>query len=915
MGEPRELWRRVRMLFHRRRFQADLEEEMRLHLELRTEEHAENGLSAETARRMAYQKFGNPTVIREKSYMAWGWGWLENLVQDVRFALRQLWKTPGFTATAILTLALGIGANAGIFTLVNAVLLKDLPVVDPQSLVRLGDSDQCCVDRGPENGDNYSIFSTDTWQRFQKNNPEFEELAAMQAGLNTLAVRRERSQEPAHSINAEFVSGNYFHTFGLRPAAGRLLQENDDVQGAPATAVMSYALWKLDYARDPSVVGSTFRINTYPVTIVGVAPERFYGDRMQSTPPAIYLPIESMPVIRGKDYVHDPDARWLYLIGRVRPGTALAPLQQKLSVQLRQIFASNKFFSGVHHSLIDRVQVPLTPGGAGVQSMQDSYRSNLHLLQWIAGLVLLIACANVANLLLVRGMERKMEMSLRTALGAARTRIVRQLLTESLLLAVIGGFSALAVSYGGAELLLKLAFPSSQDVPIHATPSPTVLGFAIALSLVTGVLFGVAPAWISASAQPADALRTGSRTTGGASVLQRALVIMQAALSLVLLVGAGMFAQSLSKLEHFDMKLDSTNRYIVHFDPQSAGYTAEQLPALYRTIDDRFHQIPGMVKVGLSTYTPMEMYGDNASVRILGKADPDRSSSYVWVNSEYFDSVGTRVVMGRGFGPQDTATAPAVAVVNQSLMKAYFKPGENPIGAHLGSPDSPGDFEIVGVVQDTTYGSVYWKDHSMFFTCLGQQPLSATTLTNKQPNVVFARAITLDTTHPINNLEALARQALSSINPNLSVVKFQTFSAQIGEQFTEARMLSRLMTLFGALALLLAAVGLYGVTAYTVERRTSEIGVRMALGAERGSVVAMVLRGAMLHTTMGLAIGVPVAFYGVALVKSQLYEMKTVSAGALAVAIGTLLATASVAGLIPARRAASVDPARALREE
>ncbi|UWZ84406.1 ABC transporter permease [Occallatibacter riparius] len=911
MSEPRELWRRVRMLFHRRRFQADLEEEMRLHLELRTQEHAENGLSAEAARRMAYRKFGNPTVIREKSYKAWGWEWLESLVQDVRFALRQLWKTPGFTVTAILTLALGIGANSAIFTLVNAVLLKDLPVVDPQSLVRLGDSDQCCVNRGPEDGNNYSIHSTDTWHRFQKN-PEFEELAAMQAGLNALVVRREHSDESAHSVNAEFVSGNYFHMFGLRTAAGRLLQNSDDVQGAPATAVMSYALWERDYERDPSVVGSIFRVNTNPVTIVGIAPEQFYGDRMQSTPPAIYLPIESMSAIRGKDYVDEPEARWLYLIGRVKPGTALAQLQVKLSVQLRQMFATNKFFSGAHRPLIDRVQVPLTPGGAGIQNMQDSYRSNLHLLQWIAGLVLLIACANVANLLLVRGTGRRMEMSLRTALGAARARIVRQLLTESVLLALIGGVSALAVSYIGAELLLKLAFPSSQDLPIHATPSPTVLGFAIALSLVTGVLFGVAPAWISASEQPADVLRSGSRTTtGGISVLQRALVVIQAALSLVLLVGAGVFAQSLSKLEHLDLKLDSTNRYIVHFDPQSAGYTSAQLAVLYPTIEDRFHQIPGMVKVGISTYTPMEMYNDNMNVRIQGKPDPDRSSSYVWVNSEYFDSVGTRVVMGRGFAAQDTTKTAAVAVVNQSFLKACFKPGENPIGTRLGGTNSPGDFEIVGVVQDTTYGSVYWKDHSMFFLRLLQRPAG-----DKKPtNYVFARAIVLETGQPMDNMETLARQTLTRINPNLSVVKFQTFSSQIGEQFTDARMLSRLMTLFGALALLLAAVGLYGVTAYGVERRTSEIGVRMALGAERGSVVAMVLRGAMLQTVIGLAIGVPVAFYGVALVKSQLYEMKTVNSGALAVAIGTLLATACVAVLIPARRAASVDPARALRQE
>ncbi|HLK64115.1 MAG TPA: ABC transporter permease [Bryobacteraceae bacterium] len=915
MSEARELWRRLRMLFHRRQFQEELEEEMRLHLELRAQEHVENGLSAEAARRTAYRRFGNPTVIRETSYMTWGWGWLESLVQDVRFALRQLWKTPGFTITAVLTLALGIGANAAIFTLVNAVLLKDLPVVDPQSLVRLGDSDQCCVNRGPEDNVNYSIHSTDTWQRFKQNNPEFEELAAMQAGLNPLVVRRDHSHEPAHSVNAEFVSGNYFRTFGLRAAAGRLLQDSDDVQGAPITAVMSYGLWERDYARDSSVVGSTFWINTKPVTIVGIAPEQFYGDRMQSTPPDIYLPIESMPGVRDKDYVHEPEARWLYLIGRVKPGTVLAPLRQKLSAQLRQIFATNKYFSNAHdRTLLDRVQVPLTPGGAGIQNMRAAYGSNLRLLQWIAGLVLLIACANVANLLLVRGMGRKAEMSLRTALGAARARIVRQLLTESLVLAVLGGIAALAVSYGGAELLLKLAFPASSDVPIHATPSLLVQGFALALSLGTGVLFGVAPAWLSVSAQTADALRSGSRTTGRASVLQRGLVVIQAALSLVLLVGAGLFAQSLSKLEHFDMKLDATNRYIIHFDPQSAGYSPAQLAALYQAIEDRFHQIPGMVKVGLSSYTPMEPYGDNESFRIQGQPDLHKTSSYIWANSEYFDSVGTRVVMGRGFGPQDIASAPAVAVVNQAFVKNYFKPAENPIGAHLGGTDSPGDFEIIGVVEDTTYGSVRWKDHSMLFLRLLQQTASAGKPADKA-TLHYVRAIVLETARPMNTMEALSRQTLSGINPDLSVVKFQTFRSQIGEQFTDARMLSRLMTLFGGLALLLAAVGLYGVTSYGVARRTSEIGIRMALGAERSGVVAMILRSALLQTMFGLAIGVPVAFYGVTLVKSQLYEMTTVSGGALAVALGILLAAACVAGLIPARRAASVDPARALRAE
>jgi len=904
---------RLRALFRRNIMDAELDDELRFHFDHEVEKYIVAGMTHKEARRRARLHFGGQEQIKEDCREMRGIHFLETSVQDVRYALRQLWKTPGFTTTAILTLALGIGANAAIFTLVNAVLMKNLPVVDPQQLVRLGDSDQCCVHRGPEDGANYSIFSTDTWQRFKQNNPEFEELAGMQAGLNALVVRRDHSDEAAHSVDAEFISGNYFRTFGLRPAAGRLLQDSDDVQGAPGTAVISYSMWVKDYARDPSVVGSTFWINTKPVTVVGIAPEQFYGDRMQGETPDVYLPIESMTLVRSKDYVHEPEARWLYLIGRVKPGTALAPLEQKLSAQFRQILATSKFYSSAHdRPLIDRVRVPLTPGGAGIQSMQNAYGSSLHLLQWIAGLVLLIACANVANLLLVRGMGRKTEMSLRTALGAARSRIVRQLLTESIVLAVIGGISALAVSYGGAKLLLRLAFPSSQDVPIHASPSLMVLGFAIMLSLVTGVLFGVAPAWLSASAQPADALRSGPRTTtGGASVLQRALVVMQAALSLVLLVGAGLFAQSLSKLEHFDMKLDTTNRYIIHFDPQSAGYSKAQLAALYSTVEDRFRQIPGMVKVGISTDAPMDAGGDSTSIRIQGQPDLYKTSSYLWANSEYFDSVGTHVVIGRGFGPQDSPTAPAVAVVNQSFVKTFFKPGENPIGARLGRRDSPGDFEIVGVVQDTTYGSVRWNSHAMFFLRLLQIPVS-----DKDPNdYVFARVIVLETARPMDNMETLSRQIFSSINPNLSVVRFETFDAQIADRFTHERMLATLMTFFGGLALLLATVGLYGVTSYTVARRTSEIGIRMALGAERSGVVAMVMRSALLQTVLGLTIGVPVAYYGVTLVKSQLYELTTVSGEALAVAVGTLLAAACVAGLIPARQAASVDPARVLRAE
>src|SRR5580698_5337787 len=586
MNKIQELLRRSRTLFYRKQFHADLEEEMRLHLELRERELAEKGVAE--SRRAAYRRFGNPTSIKEQSYMAWGWEWLESLVQDTRFALRQLWKTPGFTVTAILTLALGIGANAAIFTLVKAVLLKNLPVVDPKALVRVGDWADCCQNSGPNtwhDGD-YSVFSTDTYEQMKKNTPEFEELAAMQAGFENrpVVMRRDGSGEAAKPRMGEFVSGNYFRMFGLHPATGRLLSDMDDVAGAPLVAVMSYATWRDVYNGDDSVVGSTFWMNTKPVTVVGVAPEGFFGDRMSSTPPDFYLPVATMPDEAGGKSLRDPAQNWLDIIGRARPGVALRPLQEKLSAQLQRVYATGHDFSPAD---IAKTHLVLTAGGAGTQSMQESYASNLKLLIWIAALVLMIACANIANLLLVRGMQRKTEMSVRTALGAMRTRIVRQLLTESLLLAGIGGMVALAVSYGGARMLLLLAFPDAVNMPISPSPSLEVLWFAVCVAMATGVLFGLAPALIGAKAPPADALRNGTRTTtGGASLLQRGLVVLQAALSVVLLVGAGMFAQSLGRLQHTNMKLESKNRYMVYLSAQTAGYKDAEIPALYRTLEE-----------------------------------------------------------------------------------------------------------------------------------------------------------------------------------------------------------------------------------------------------------------------------------------------------------------------------------------
>ncbi len=363
------------------------------------------------------------------------------LLQDLVYGLRQLRKTPGFTITVLLTLALGIGANAAIFTLVNAVLLRSLPVADPSTLVRIGDTDDCCVNSGVNDNGDYSLFSTETYYAFKKNLPEFQELAAMESGYawRPLTVRRAGPQTIAKSVMGTFVSGNYFRVFGLTPATGRFFVDADDKQGAAYTAVMSYETWQQDYAGDPAVIGSTFYMNTKPVTIIGIAPRGFFGDRISSNPPEYYLPLESMDAISGAPFLHDPEVTWAYLIGRIKPGVALPPLQQKISGLLRQQFASQKMYQDQKNKkYLALAHVKLTPGGAGIQNMQQQYKDHLQLLTWIAGLVLLVACANIANLMLVRGMSRRAEISVRSALGAPRMRIIRQLLTESVLLATLG---------------------------------------------------------------------------------------------------------------------------------------------------------------------------------------------------------------------------------------------------------------------------------------------------------------------------------------------------------------------------------------------------------------------------------------------------------------------------------------------
>jgi macrolide transport system ATP-binding/permease protein len=921
MKALRRMWKRMSNAVTSRNGEQRLREEMEEHLRMQAKENLRKGMSPDEARRQALIKWGAIEAVREHYHAENGLPWIETLLQDVRFAARMLRKSPVFTMVAVLTLALGIGANAAIFTLINALMLKYLPVADPKMLVRLGNDNNCCVGIGWQDNGEYSYFSTDSYEYLRKNLPEFEELAAMQAGFayRPVVVRQDGRNDAPRSVVGEFVSGNYFKTFGLNATAGRVLQDRDDVRGAPFTAVMSYETWRTRFNSDASVLGSTFRVNTKPVTVVGIAPKGFYGDRMLPTPPEFYLPIESMPGIANVPYVHNSQTQWLYLIGRVRPGVSQGMLQEKVNMLLRQQLGATDFFStkSRQQELKEKIHVVLSAGGGGIQSLQEGYDRQLRILMSASGIVLLIACANLANLLLARGMARKPEMNVRTALGARRGRIVRQLLTESVLLAGAGGLAGLAVAYAGTRMLLMMAFPGAEDMPINASPSAVVLAFAFGLSLLTGVLFGVAPAWVASKAEPADALRGGMRSiAGGATLLQTSLVVVQAGLSLVLLVCAGLFAKSLSKLEHIDLKLDPVNRYIVHINPQTAGYSQRQVGELYRAIEERFHLLMRVEKVGITSYTPMEDNNNGWGVQVQGKPEHNVIASYIKVNPEYFDSVGTRVVRGRGILPTDTVDAPHVAVVNKEFVRQLFKPEENPIGQHFGgNVKSSGDWEIVGVVEDTAYQSATWKDHMMYFVPTLQRPLSAAPNSIDEDENMYAGAIVLKTSGPVPEMEELARKTLAGINPNLSVVRFQTFSAQIADQFSQARLLSRLTTVFGVLAFLLATLGLYGVTAYGVERRTAEIGIRMALGAERRKVTAMVMRGAMVQALLGLGLGVPTTIFCLKYVSSQLYEIKSVDGWVLAGAVIALTLAAIVAGGIPARRAASINPVQALRAE
>jgi putative ABC transport system permease protein len=854
------------------------------------------------------------------------------MLSDLRDAVRQLRKAPSFTATGLITLALGIGATTAIFTLVHQVMLKSLPVAKPSELWRIGDKVRCCNWGGytQDNDGDFALFSWEAYKHFRAQTPEFKDLAALQAGNAPLGVRRVGSQAPVDTRNGEYVSGNFFRTFGVQPWIGRLLTDEDDQEGSPPVAVMSYRVWHDKYGSDRSVVGAGFGINGHPFTVIGVAAPGFFGAKLAGWGmPDFWLPLTTEPLIDGDTArLKRPNTNFLDLIGRVRAGVDPKSLEAKLKVELYDWLASHvPDMEPGERQLWKQQTLHLVPGGAGVAALRDQYQDGLKLLLVAAGCVLLVACGNVANLMLARGLKDRPETSIRLALGAPRRRLIRKALVESTMLAAIGGALGIGVAYAGTRLILHLAFQiggRNNYVPIGASPSLPVLFFTLGISVLTGILFGIAPAWMTSHADPIEALRGSNRSVaGGRSWTQRSLVIAQAAMSLVLLSAAALLAESLRNLQHQKFGFETQDRFIAWIDPQLGNYKPERMAPMFQEIDDRLEQIPGVRIAAPALYAPMTGDSWNNSIRVAGQPEPgakdDTGAGFVRVMPRVFDALGAKILSGRPLTEDDTAATRKVAVINEAFAKRFFK-NQNPIGQHFGPGKLKysGTFEIVGVVHDIRYMAYDYKDpiRPMYWVPEAQSvEWDDPAYTSGEIWSHYLNNIVIWAPGNPPGIEERVRKTLAIIDPDLVLYGVDPYSKVVSADFQQEEMIATLTTLFGVLGLVLAAVGLYGVMAYAVQQRTGEIGVRMALGANRMRVLNMVLRSAFFQIAIGMALGIPAAIGAGTLMKDQLFGVRPWNPIMLALAVATLSLAALLASVVPARRAASTEPMVALRSE
>jgi predicted permease len=773
------------------------------------------------------------------------------------------------------------------------------------------------------------MFSFPLFERLKAETPEFEEAAAFQAGRRGMSVRREGKESAARALRSEYVTGNYFLTLGVGAFGGRVFTPDDDKPGAPPVAVLSHRVWQTTYGGDTSVVGSTFVLEGHPFSIVGVAPPGFFGEMLESDPPDIWVPLQQEPMIDGDGaLLHQSVSAWLRMIGRLRPGASVAGMAPRLTGILRQWLVNDSGYPANWMPdvirLVPKQVIGVVPAGAGVAMMKEEYGRSLQILLSVCGLVLLIACANVANLMLARSVARRGQIAVRMAVGATRAQIIAQALTESILLAIGGAVAGLLVAVGAARLLLALAFRSAHFLPISTRPSLMVLGFAFGLALVTGIIFGAAPAWFATRTDPVDALRgSGRGTSDRSSVARKALLLVQAALSVVLVAGAAMLGRSLNKLEHQDFGYKVQGRVVVELHNPPASYSQAKLAALYRQLEERLNRLPGVQGAGLAMYNPLtDNWGE--LVFVAGHPAPKLSeeggASWDRVSANYLQNFGVTVLRGRGFSVADNETSEPVAVVNEAFVKRFLKSDEDPLDQHFGIdlPENDGTYRIVGVVRDAKFAGFELSKPArrMFYVPLAQSVnYKSDLLKTLELRSHFIEGIMLVTNTPPGKLEPLLNEALAEVDPNLTITSVRTMQEQVDFSFDQERAVASLAGLFGIVALLLAAVGLYGVTAYTVAQRTREIGIRMALGAERVKVVQLVMGGAWRRVLGGLVLGLPLAVGAGRLISSQLYGVASWDPLALAVAASALAVSAFVAAIIPASRAASISPMNALRME
>jgi macrolide transport system ATP-binding/permease protein len=923
----RSFLRKLKWLTERRGREAELREELQFHLEEEADQRKAEGLAEDEARRAARRDLGNTTLLQEDTRATWGWTILEQLGQDLRYAFRTMAANRLFTFLAVSSLALGIGANTAIYSFMDAILMRSLPVPDPESLVVLNwhakatgwrDSVMQSMSGStygdPKSGVTAGIFPFPAFELFRKYDSVFSTVFAhfrsWQAKNLNLTVKGQ-----AGIATGECVSGDYFGGLRVPPAAGRLILPDDDRPGAPAVAVVSHAFSERRFGGAAYAAGQSVLINNLPFTVVGVTPPEFFGVDPAAAPD-VYLPIHTNELLgAGNQFGFRPEAYldghyyWVQVMGRLRPGVSLAQAQAVLAPAFQQWVASTAANDRQRANLPVLV---VTEGAGGLDSLRRTYSQPLYVLMTLVGLILALACANVANLLLARAAARSREIALRLSVGAGRVRIVRQLLTESVLLASLGGSLGILFAIGGIRFLTLLLANGRANFTLHADLNWHVLGVAAALSLLTGVLFGLAPALQATRVDVMPALKEArAGRPHAAHAFQRVslshlLVASQIAISLLMLVAAGLFVRTLSNLHSIELGFNREDVLLFRLDARKAGHKDPEIAAFYGDLRKRFSAIPGVRNASLSEDSLIEA-GTELPLGVAG-APPNDANCILSVGPAFFATMQIPILAGRDIEERDRPGAPAVVVINEVFAKTSFG-DRNPLGQHLTLRTGAGDrierdMEIVGVSRNARYGGLTRDIPPVAYLPYNQgYP--------RPDQMVYALRTSGDPLRYVNSVREIVRQG----DARVPVYQVRTQTADIDQTINQEITFAGLCSGFAILALVIACVGLYGTVSYNVARRTGEIGIRMALGAQRGRVVRMVLREVLVLAAVGLAIGMGAALGTSKFVASFLYRMKANDPLALTLAVMTLLGAALLAGYVPARKASRIDPMTALRHE